>query len=58
MLRAVCLLSATISMLATASGTLFAQRLVTPLGSKLEPLVTDFNAQSSVPQLLVILSPT
>ncbi len=45
-------------MLATASGTLFAQRLVTPLGSKLEPLVTDFNAQSSVPQLLVILSPT
>jgi hypothetical protein len=52
------MLSATLSLLAAAPGSSFAQRLVTPLGPDLEPLVSDFNRQSSVPRLVVILSPT
>ncbi len=51
-------LSATVSLLAATSGSSFAQRLVTPLGPDLEPLVSDFDRQSSVPRLVVILSPT
>ena len=58
MLRFCCTLFATLSTLAAVSGTSYAQRLVTPLGDRLEPLVSDFNAASSVPRLVVILSPT
>jgi hypothetical protein len=56
MRKAFVTLSATLSLL--ASGSSFAQRLVTPLGPDLEPLVSDFDRQSSVPRLVVILSPT
>jgi hypothetical protein len=58
MRKTFCMLSATLSLLAAAPGSSFAQRLVTPLGPDLEPFVSDFNRQSSVPQLVVILSPT
>jgi hypothetical protein len=58
MLRPCFTLFATLSMLTTVSGTSYAQRLVTPLGEKLEPFVSDFNGGSSVPRLVVILSPT
>jgi len=58
MRKAFVMLSATLSLLAAASGSSFAQRLVTPLGPDLEPLVSDFNRESSVPRLVVILSPT
>jgi hypothetical protein len=58
MRKAFVMLSATLSLLAAAAGSSFAQRLVTPLGPDLEALVSDFNGQSNVPRLLVILSPT
>jgi hypothetical protein len=58
MRKSLYMLSTTLSLLAALSAPSFAQRLVTPLGPDLEPLVSDFNRQSSVPQLVVILSPT
>ncbi len=58
MRKAFWMLSTTLSLLGAAPGSGFAQRLVTPLGLELEPLVSDFNSHSSVPRLVVILSPT
>jgi hypothetical protein len=49
---------ATFAVLVAATGPVLAQRLVTPLEEGLKPLVSDFDARSSNPRLLVILSPT
>ena len=52
------LLVATFAVVGASRGHLFAQRLVTPLNADLQPLVSEFNARSEDPRLVIILSPT